>query len=102
MVLTNILHILGIIINLISIQKSGLKGIYWYSDNQILHIFKTHKEMCILKVIENLYVVATDIQNNIFVFKTHVALVTIAVLQSIKLLYNCLGYLNLENIHKLV
>lgn len=75
---------------------------YWHSDNQILHIFKTHKEMCILKVIENLYIVATDIQNNIFVFKTHITSVTTAVLQPIKLLYNYLGHLNLENIHKLV
>lgn len=83
-VLTNMLHVPGIITNLISVQKLDLKGIYWRSDDQKLHVLKTHKEVGVSRVVGDLYIVITDLQKDALVFGTHVASAAIAVLQSIK------------------
>ncbi len=60
-IFTNILHILSIITNLISIQKLDLKSIYWRLNNETLHVIKTHKKVGILRVVRDLYIIVTDL-----------------------------------------
>ncbi len=100
--LTNVLHVPGIITNLISVRKLDLKGIYWRSDDQTLRFVKTYKEAVVLRIVGDLYVVVTDLQKDVFLFGTHVASAAVAILQPFELLHKCLGHLNLENIRKLV
>lgn len=58
--------------------------------------------MSILRVVGDLYIIVIDLQKDVFILGTYVALATIVILQFIKLLYNCLSYLNLEDIYKLI
>lgn len=44
-IFTNVLHIPGIITNLISVRKLDLKGIYWRSDDQTLRIVETNRKV---------------------------------------------------------
>lgn len=60
-VFINILYIPGIIINLISIWKLDLKGIYWRSDDQISRVIKTNKEIDVLRVVKDFYIIITDL-----------------------------------------
>ncbi len=101
-ILTNVLHVSGIITNLISVWKLDLKGIYWRSDDQTLCVIKTHKEVGVSRIIVDLYVIVTNLQRDASLFGTHVTLAAVAVLQPIELLHNRLGHLNLEDICKLI
>lgn len=63
---------------------------------------KTYKEYDDSIVFEDLYFVVIDLQKDIFVFRAYVTSAATAVLESIELIDNCLGYLNFEKICKLI
>lgn len=91
------MYIPSIITNLIFIWKLDLKSIYWYSDD---YVIKTHKEVSVSRIVKYSYIFLIDLQKEAFLFRTNVVSTAITVLQPIELLYNYLGYPNLENICK--
>lgn len=101
-ILINVLYILGIITNLISVWKLDLKDIYWCLNNQTLCIINTQKKVGISRVVRDLYLIVTDLQKNAFLLGTYIVLAIVTVLQLVELLYNCLDHLNLEDICKLI
>ncbi len=101
-VLTNVLHVPGINTHLISLRRLDLKGIYCRLDDQTLCVIKIYKEVGAWRIVCDLYVIVTDLQNDAFLFGTHVASAVVAVSQPIESLHNCLGYYNLEDICRLV
>ncbi len=60
-ILTNVLHVPGIITNLISVRRLDLKGIYWRSDDQTLRIVKTNREVGSSRIVGDLYAIMTDL-----------------------------------------
>ena len=101
--LLNVLHVLLIITNLISLVELWKKGVYFRSDDLMLHLSSTNKQINYSEEVSNLFVLKTsnsEVLNSITLV-SRVASASALISQLIKVLHKWLGHLNMNDIKML-